>query len=71
MNIGPDRTLCVGEDLVINLAAGSDVAHATRVPALHLLGTVFQYVNTLSPTYLPSEDDISNGSVTISLTADA
>ena len=73
MNIGPDRTLCVGEDLVINLTAGSDVAHVdTSTYAWASTGNgFFNSVNTLSPTYSPSEDDISNGSVTISLTADA
>ena len=73
MEIGPDRTLCVGEDLVINLTEGADVANVdTSSYAWASTGNgFFNSVNSLSPTYSPSEDDIAAGSVTISLTADA
>ena len=73
MEIGPDRTLCVGEDLVINLTEGADVANVdTSSYAWASTGNgFFNSVNSLSPTYSPSDDDIAAGSVTISLTADA
>jgi len=73
MEIGPDRTLCVGEDLVINLTEGADVANVdTSSYAWASTGNgFFNSVNSLSPTYSPSSDDIAARSVTISLTADA
>ena len=73
IEIGPDRTLCVGEDLVINLTEGADVANVdTSSYAWASTGNgFFNSVNSLSPTYSPSDDDIAAGSVTISLTADA
>jgi hypothetical protein len=73
MEIGPDRTLCVGEDLVINLTEGADVANVdTSSYAWASTGNgFFNSVNSLSPTYSPSADDIAAGSVTISLIADA
>ena len=73
MEIGPDRTLCVGEDLLINLTEGADVANVdTSSYAWASSGNgFFNSVNSLSPTYSPSSDDIAAGSVTISLTADA
>ena len=73
MEIGPDRMLCVGEDLLINLTEGADVANVdTSSYAWASTGNgFFNSVNSLSPTYSPSSDDIAAGSVTISLTADA
>ena len=73
MEIGQDRTLCVGEDLLINLTEGADVANVdTSSYAWASTGNgFFNSVNSLSPTYSPSSDDIAAGSVTISLTADA
>jgi hypothetical protein len=73
MEIGADRTLCMGEDLVINLTQGADVANVdTTTYAWSSSGNgFFNSVNSLSTTYSPSADDIAFGSVTITLVADA
>ena len=65
--------LCVGEDLVINLTEGADVANVdTTSYAWSSSGNgFFNSVNSLSPTYSPSPDDIAAGAVTITLVANA
>lgn len=64
VNAGPDASICEGSSFTITGASGSDYSGLMWTTTGS--GT-FTSANTLSPTYIPSADDILAGSVTLGL----
>lgn len=64
-NAGPDMTMCEGNSAIIN---GTASGYQSVFWTTSGTGTIVNG-NTLTPTYLPSVADITNGWVTLTLTA--
>ncbi len=64
-NAGPDMTMCEGNSAIIN---GTASGYQSIFWTTSGTGTIVNG-NTLTPTYLPSLADITNGWVTLTLTA--
>jgi hypothetical protein len=64
-NAGPNATICEGETYTLSGTA----TNYTSVEWTTSGDGTFDDPNTLAPVYTPGEDDIANGSVTLTLTA--
>lgn len=64
-NAGADQTICEGENIILSGTAGG---YQSVFWTTSGTGTIVNG-NTLTPTYIPSTDDINNGWVTLTLTA--
>ena len=64
VNAGPDATICAGSNFIVSSASASN--YASLLWTTSGTGTILNFTS-LTPTYIPSAADITNGSVVLTL----